>query len=59
VQRKNGFRIAGSCEEYCELDRSISPERVREICDAAGSFYSPISQQEPVRQWIGAASSRP
>jgi glycine oxidase len=53
VQRRSGFTIAGSCEEYCGFDRSINTERIREICDAAGSFYSPISTREPARQWIG------
>ncbi|HZD49213.1 MAG TPA: FAD-dependent oxidoreductase [Silvibacterium sp.] len=53
VQRKNGFTIAGSCEEYCNFDRSINPKRIAEICETAWSFYSPISQQEPIRQWIG------
>jgi glycine/D-amino acid oxidase-like deaminating enzyme len=53
VQRKNGFTIACSCEEYGDFDRSTSPERIREIRNAAGLFYSPISKQEPVCQWIG------
>ena len=53
VQRKSGFTIAGSSEEQCGFDRSVSPERISEIRKAAGSIYSPISMLEPTREWTG------
>ena len=53
VQRKNGFTIAGSSEEQCGFDRSVNPERITEIRNAAGSIYSPISMLEPTREWTG------
>lgn len=53
VQRKTGFTVAGSCEEKCGFDRSVNPERIREIRVAAGSFYTPISGLEPTREWAG------
>jgi glycine oxidase len=51
VQRKSGF--AGSSEEQCGFDRSVNPERISEIRNAAGSIYSPISMLEPTREWTG------
>jgi glycine oxidase len=53
VQRKSGFTIAGSSEEQCGFDRSVNPERISEIRNAAGSIYSPISMLEPTREWTG------
>jgi glycine oxidase len=53
VQRKSGFTIAGSSEEQCGFDRSINPERISEIRNAAGSIYSPTSMLEPTREWTG------
>lgn len=53
VQRKTGFTIAGSSEEQCGFNRSVNPERISEIRNAAGSFYSPISTLEPIREWVG------
>ena len=53
VQRKNGFTVAGSTEEYCGFDRSINPERINRIRSATASIYTPISNREPVRLWIG------
>jgi len=53
VQRKTGFTIAGSSEEQCGFNRNVNPDRISEICTAAGSFYSPISMLEPTREWVG------
>ena len=53
VQRKSGFTIAGSSEEQGGFDRSVNPERISEIRNAAGSFYSPISTLKPTREWVG------
>ncbi len=53
VQRKSGFTIAGSSEEQCGFNRSVNPERISEIRDAASSFYTPISILEPTREWTG------
>ena len=53
VQRRSGFTIAGSSEEQCGFDRSVNPERISEIRNAAGSIYSPISMLEPTREWTG------
>jgi len=53
VQRKTGFTIAGSSEERCGFNRSVNPDRITEIRNAAGSFYSPISMLEPTREWVG------
>jgi glycine oxidase len=53
VQRNSGFTIAGSSEEQCGFDRTVNPERISEIRNAAGSFYSPISMLESTRAWTG------
>jgi glycine oxidase len=53
VQRKSGFTIAGSSEESCGFDRTINPQRIREIQKGVGSFYKPVSSSEPARQWTG------
>ena len=53
VQRKSGFTIAGSSEEQCGFNRSIDPDQIIAIRNAAGSFYSPLSTLEPIREWIG------
>jgi glycine oxidase len=53
VQRKNGFTVAGSSEENCGFNRSLNRERIQEIRTAVGSFYTPISKKEPIRQWVG------
>jgi len=53
VQRKTGFTIAGSSEEQCGFNRSVNPERITEIRNAAGSFYTPISMLEPTQEWTG------
>ena len=49
VQRKNGFTVAGSSEETCGFNRSVNPERIREIRDEIGSFYTPLLTKEPTR----------
>lgn len=53
VQRKSGFTVAGSSEERCGFNRSVNPDRISEIRDAVGAFYSPISVLEPTRAWVG------
>jgi glycine oxidase len=53
VQRKTGFTIAGSSEEQCGFDRSVNPERISEIRNAAAAFYTPLSKLEPTREWTG------
>jgi glycine oxidase len=53
VQRQTGFTIVGSSEEQCGFNRSVNPERISEIRNAVGSFYSPISTLEPTREWVG------
>ena len=53
VQRKMGFTIAGSSEERCGFNRSVDPDRIMEIRAGAGSFYTPLSVQEPTREWVG------
>jgi glycine oxidase len=53
VQRKNGFTVAGSSEETCGFNRSVNPERIREIRDEIGSFYTPLLTKEPTREWVG------
>ncbi|HET6940614.1 MAG TPA: FAD-dependent oxidoreductase [Sphingomicrobium sp.] len=53
VQRRNGFTVAGSSEETCGFNRSVNPERIREIRDEIGSFYTPLLTKEPTREWVG------
>ena len=53
VQRKTGFTIAGSSEERCGFNRNVHPDRIREIRAGACSFYTPLSMQEPTREWVG------
>jgi glycine oxidase len=53
VQRGNGFTVAGSSEETCGFNRSVNPERIREIRDEVGSFYTPLLTKEPTREWVG------
>jgi glycine oxidase len=53
VQRKNGLTVIGSSEETCGFDRSINPERIREIQREVGSFYPPVSSTQPEREWVG------
>jgi glycine oxidase len=53
VQRKSGFTVAGSSEEQCDFDRSVDPDQIMAIRNAASSFYTPISMLEPIREWIG------
>ena len=43
----------GSTEEECGFDRSVNPERIREIQGEVGSFYAPVSGTQPVGKWIG------
>lgn len=53
VQRKSGFTVVGSSEETCGFDRSVNPERIREIQGEVGSFYAPVSATKPEREWVG------
>jgi glycine oxidase len=53
VQRKTGFTVAGSSEETCGFNRSVNPERIREIRAEVGSFYTPLLTKEPSREWVG------
>ena len=58
VQRKTGFTIAGSSEEQCGFNRSVNPNRIREIRIAAAAFYAPLSKLEATREWAGFRPGR-
>lgn len=53
VQRRNGFTVAGSSEESCGFNRSVNPERIREIRAEVSSFYTPLLTKERSREWVG------
>jgi glycine oxidase len=53
VQRVDGFTIAGSCEEHCEFNRGVNPEKIFEIQKAVTDFYAPLRGEQPIREWIG------
>ncbi len=53
VQRKTGFTIAGSSEQHCGFDRSVDPDQIWAIRNAAGAFYTPVSMLQPIREWAG------
>jgi glycine oxidase len=53
VQRRNGFTVAGSSEESCGFNRTVNPERIREIRAEVSSFYTPLLTKERSREWVG------
>jgi glycine oxidase len=53
LQRSSGFTIAGATMEHAGFDRSVSPETVRALAEAARAHLPRLFSGEPDRAWIG------